>query len=201
MDKRTLHHYWRYAKLVKPWHLFLLILLFAYLSLQAYRQNSQDVIPLVSAVLEADKQGVGVDEALRELGNYMTNHMNSQISSPIRLENTFYRDYEAALRDSQPTANSEIYKQAQAVCEDPNKILSDRALCIQEYVLNNAPPGQEITDANLPSPDQYTYEFITPTWSPDRAGWLMVITLLVTTIFLSRIFAGWLVLKTLKRHL
>jgi hypothetical protein len=200
ISKRKLHHRWRYIRHIKAWQVLGLAIIMSVVALQAYRQNSQNIIPLVDAVVAADKAGSGVDEALRELGNYMTNHMNADIASPIRLENTFYRAYNEAVQSGQPSANGEIYKKAQSICEDPSILLAQRALCIQEYVLEHAQPGQDYSDPNLPRAGDYTYDFVVPAWSPDAAGFSILVAALLWVALGARLIAGALVTRALRQY-
>lgn len=201
MNKRKLHHYWRYVRDIKVWQLSLLFVVLVLGSTWALRNNSKQVIPLVNAVMAADKNGEGTDEALKKLGNYMTNHMNSQIGSPIRLENTYYRDFNQAINKTQASADGNIYREAQKQCEDPNVLLSVRAQCVQEYVTKNARPGNEAKIPDLPDPDAYTFTFISPRWSPDLAGILILLTFYASILLLSRVIAGFLVKKTLSSRI
>lgn len=201
MNKRALHHFYRYFHQVKAWHLGLTLIILASLSVWELRNNSQRLEPLVAAVVEADRQNGDVDTALRKLGNYVTNHMNTQLDEPIQLAYSYDRATEEVLKKAQATADGEIYKRAQASCENPNVLLSVRALCIQDYVLKHAPPGREPVEIKFPDKAVYTFNFVSPRWSPDLAGWLVALSLMSAILFVSWIGLAWWVRRLLRSHL
>jgi len=62
--------------------------------------------------------------------------------------------------------------------------------------------GQVVDPASitLPNPALYRYSFTSPLWSPDFAGWSVVVSLLLMVTIVIRAIA-WIVLKLLlKRH-
>lgn len=200
MNKRKLHHYWRMVEQVKTWHLAILLVIFFTASVWAVRNNSKNLEPYINRVVAADKADKGIDEALRDLGNYIASHMNTQLNEPVQLAYSYDRAAQEVIENAQATANGSIYRQAQRVCEDPNVLLSVRAACVQDYVLENAPPGQTPEALEFPDKALFTYSFVSPAWSPDLAGWLLVAMSLTGAAIFGRVMAGKLVRQTLKRH-
>ena len=200
MNKRKLHHYWNIIEQIKTWHLAIFLLILFTLSVWAVRNNSQNLEPYINRVVAADKADEGIDAALRDLGNYIAGHMNTQLNEPIQLAYSYDRAAQKIIENAQATANGSIYRQAQKVCEDPNVLLSVRAACVQDYVLENAPPGQTPEALEFPDKALFTYSFVSPVWSPDLAGWLLVAMSLTGAAIFGRIMAGKLVRQTLKRH-
>lgn len=201
MNKRSLHHFYRYFDQIKPWHLALVLAGFVGLSIWALRDNSQRLAPLVEAVIAADREDSDVDSALRGLGNYVTNHMNTQLEKPIQLAYTYDRDAQDILDKAEATADGEIYRKAQAACENPSVLLSVRAFCIQDYVTRNAPPGQEPVQVKFPDEAAYTFTFVSPRWSPDLAGWLVALSVMSAILLVSWIVLGWWARRILRSHL
>lgn len=201
MNKRRLHHYWRYARNIKTWQLLIIFLMFLGASVWALRQNSLGLEPRLQRVIVADERGEGIDEALRELGNYVTNHMNTQLERPVELAESYNRAVEETLERAQATSNGEIYRRAQAACEDPNVLLSVRASCVQQYVIDNAPPGQEAEEVEFPDKALFTHEFVSPAWSADPAGFLVLLTVFLGLVLIARYIGGKWAEKTLREHL
>lgn len=199
-DKRRLHHYWRIVESIKTWHLAVLLVVLFSASVWALRNNSQNLEPYLLKVVAADKTDKGIDEALRDLGNYISQHMNTTLNEPIQLAYSYNRAAQDVINDAKATANGSIYKKAQTVCEDPNVLLSVRAACIQDYVLEHAKPGQEPASLEFPDKALFTYSFSSPAWSPDLAGWLLVAMSITGAAIFGRITAGRLVEQTLRRH-
>lgn len=174
---------------IPPWYFlgFLLIALLA--SGLALRSNYARMDSLRQAVYTADREGGDVQGALQDLQAYVTTHMNTNLMAgngavypPIQLQFT----YERLVKErGEQTAgqNTAIYQQAQQFCEQqiPTGVSgSNRVACIQDYV-------QKQTQASpqAPIPDAlYKFSFVSPRWSPDLAGWLLVLTavLLVATV-------------------
>ncbi|HEX9679436.1 MAG TPA: hypothetical protein VGA08_02335 [Candidatus Saccharimonadales bacterium] len=200
MNKRRLHHYWRYIRELRTWHIIILLIASSLLSIWALRLNSQELEPFLRRVIAADQNNQGIDKALRDLGNYITNHMNTMVDEPIQLAYSYDRDTQAILDRAEGSANGDIYKKAQVECEDPSVLLSVRALCIQDYVTKHAKPGQSPQAIKFPDKALYTYSFISPMWSPDMAGFLILITAVLALMLMARIIAGWLVKRTLAAH-
>ena len=58
--------------------------------------------------------------------------------------------------------------------------------CVQNYVVNH---GGAQTNANVPA-GLYEFDFVSPTWSPDLAGWSLLATILLAIIFVIRLAVG-----------
>src|SRR6185295_7521714 len=74
------------------------------------------------------------------------------------------------------TTNLLIYTQAQKYCEQQNSTAFSgrtRVPCIQEYVTQNGGSPQSVPAA------LYQFDFVSPAWSPDLAGWSLVLTLIL----------------------
>lgn len=153
----------------------------------ALRANNLHMIELRDAVFMADEKNTDVEKPLRELQTYVTTHMATDLNAgknpvypPIQLKYTYERLVRAQ-SDEIAKANSALYSEAQATCERQNPTDfsgRNRIPCIEQYVLAHNPG--KLT----PVPDAlYKFSFVTPRWSPDLAGWSMVVALLSSTLF------------------
>lgn len=126
---------------------------------------------LRSAVYAADRDNGDVQGTLTALQRFVTSHMNTDLSGgsdnavypPIQLKYTYERLQEAESKKS----NEPVYREAQAHCErlNPTDFSGrNRVPCIQEYVQSHGVQQKIIPDA------LYKYDFVSPTWSPDMAG-------------------------------
>src|SRR6185295_4911631 len=91
---------------------------------------------------------------------------------PIQL-NFRYQRLVQAEKDRVSTANTAIYNDAQKYCEQqiPNEFYGrGRIPCIQEYEAGHGEKEKPINE------DLYKFDFISPGWSPDLAGWSLVLT-------------------------
>jgi len=195
MNKRYLHHLWTYVRRVRVWHLLLLFLLFAVVSVFALRANNLGMVRLRDAVYTADKNGTNVEQSLQNLRAYVQTHMNTDLSDgntgvypPIQLKYTYER-LQQAEQQRVTGANAALYPAAQAFCQAQNS--SDfsgrnRIPCIENYVSQYGTKAQTIPDS------LYKFSFISPSWSPDLAGWSLVFSILCLVLAVIRlIVARW----------
>jgi hypothetical protein len=142
------------------------------------------MIGLRNAVHTADKNNTNVQEALDRLQAYVTAHMNTNLSTsngvypPVQLNYTYGRlvdQAKAAAVAAQTT--TPIYTEAQAYCEQQDPVDfsgHNRVPCIEQYVLSHGGAQAPTPPVEIPS-ELYEFSFASPTWSPDLAGWSMVI--------------------------
>lgn len=191
MNKRHLHHIWTRFRVINPWVFVTLAVLSLIVSAFAMRSNYQHMAKLRQAVFTADEQNGDVQKALNELRNYVYAHMNTSLSKgnsgvypPIQLKYTYDRLVQAASGNT-AEANSKVYTEAQAYCEQQNS--SDfsgrnRVPCIEQYVSTHGPSTTHIPDA------LYKFDFASPRWSPDLAGWSLLLT--IVSAFAAAILFG-----------
>lgn len=160
-----------------------LFLTLAIISLFALRSNNQQMIKLRNDVYAADKAGSGVEPALDKLRRYVYGHMNTNLSSggnaikpPIQLKYTY--DRLAAAAQAQAN-NSSLYTEAENYCQAqiPASVSISgrgRITCVQEYILSHGGKQASAIPTAL-----YQYDFVSPAWSPDFAGWSLVMTTLL----------------------
>jgi hypothetical protein len=166
-------------------------------SVYALRQNNLTMVQHRDAVYEADKSGDNVDAALNKLRQYVYAHMNTNLSSggnsikpPIQLKYTYERLVAAADRE----VNDEgLYTEAGNYCQKriPASVSvsgRSRIACVQDYILSHggkrAPP--------IPTA-LYQFDFVSPTWSPDFAGWMVALSVLLFLALLGKLIVDKLV--------
>jgi hypothetical protein len=188
MNKKHLHHFWRWFKTIKPWYFLVAAGVSAMVCIYSLRANNLTMIHLRDQVYQADEENKDTESALRELREYVYAHMNTNLASgdntiypPIQLKFSYERALAAAQAANASAANSQIYTDAQAECEKQfPKGLSGggRIPCIQNYITSHG-----IKEATLPAASLYEFDFVSPTWSPDVAGWSLVATSLFAALF------------------
>lgn len=194
MDKRKLRYRLKQLRLVPTWAVLVLTVVFGLITVASLRANNQNMIDLRQAVYDADEQGTDVEEALKELREYVYSHMNTNLSAgnntiypPIQLKYT----YERLLTEKQVAlgGNEGLYTQAQNYCEKrhPGAFYGrDKLPCIRDYLSSH---GAEVDTEDAPPipSDQYKFDFASPRWSPDLAGWSLVITAVLGLILIFRL--------------
>lgn len=178
MNTKKLHHYWVKIRPLRAWHFLLLALFFGLLSLVALRHNNLTAIKLRETLTTVDQQNGDVELALKNLRSYIYGHMNTNLSSgsntikpPIQLTYRYQRLVQTE-KDRVSAANAAIYNDAQKYCEQqiPDGLSGrGRVPCIQDYVAGHGLKEQPINE------DLYKFDFVSPMWSPDLAGWSIVL--------------------------
>jgi hypothetical protein len=177
MNKRRLHHLWTKVKWLKPQYFLVLALASGVICVFALRANNQHMVKLRDAVYAADKNDTDLQAPLKALQSYVTSHMNTELSTgntsvypPIQLKYTYDRQVAAQKQSQDQTA---LYSQAQSYCETQDSTDfsgHNRVPCIEQYVQSHPLPAPK------PIPDAlYKFAFVSPDWSPDLAGWSIVV--------------------------
>ena len=154
------------------------------------------MVHLRDAVYQADKNNGDVDAALKSLQAYVVSHMNTSLTTgngsvypPIQLKYTYER-LQAAADQAAQTANSQIYTDAQHYCEQQDAVDfsgKNRVPCIESYVTAHGVKVQTVPDA------MYKFDFFSPVWSPDLAGWSLVLSGVLLVLATVRFLLGrWL---------
>lgn len=172
-----------------PYWVFLALFLISLLvSVAALRHNNQTMIKLRNAVYIADKNNGDVNTALNNLRRYVYGHMNTNLSSgnnairpPIQLKYTYQR-LQAQEQAQVQAANSKLYTEAENYCQaqiPANLSFSGRARvpCVTDYVTTHG-----ISPTAVPAA-LYEFDFLSPTWSPDLAGWSLVFSFIFLVAF------------------
>lgn len=180
---------------VKIWQIILLFLVTLPLSAYLLRQNNLRMVELRDEVVRIDSETgdiTKVQPALEELRSFVLTHMNTSLATPLELPGSYNKAVEQARKKAEEsgTANGNIYRKAQEVCEDPNVLLSVRAQCIQDYVTSNAQPGTNAQGIEFPPKELFSYNYSSPVWSFDLAG---------LSVFVSVVMALWLIALFIKR--
>ncbi len=184
MNKRHLHHVWRFYRRIKPWYFMAAVVVFGAISLVALRHNNEQMVRLREAVYTADRENGDVEGALRGLREYIYSHMNTSLSSgpnavhpPIQLKYTYER-LQQAQTGVLGEGNTTLYNEARSYCNGRTAVGSEVITCIQEYANDH---GGKL----VPIPDSlYKFDFTAAKWSPDLAGWSLLLAGLAALGFL-----------------
>lgn len=192
-NKRKLNHQYKILKKIKPRYFLILSVLFLAVGIVSLRQNNYHMIQLRDAVATADKQNGDVEGALRDLREYVYSHMNTDLSSgnnaikpPIQLK---YR-YERLVANEEKDVKAENEKVKQAgerVCAKKfpaSGLNPQRVKCVAAYINSNS-----VISGSVPS-DLYKFDFVSPVWSPDRAGLSLLASLIFFAAFITRSAVG-----------
>lgn len=191
MNKRRLHRIWSRVLLIQTGYLLTLAIVSTVVCVFALRANNQHMVKLRNNVYAADKNDGDVAGSLKNLQAYVTAHMNTSLSEganavypPIQLKYTYERLVQA---EYQKTQNNQLYTEAQHYCEQQNSVDfsgHNRVPCIEQYVESHG--GTQA--ATIPDA-LYKFDFVSPKWSPDLAGWSLVVAAASWLLFIVSLIA------------
>jgi hypothetical protein len=165
------------------------------------RQNNLGMVERRKAVVVADKENKDVNAALKELRGYMMAHMNTRMSEPIQLTESYQRAVKKMVdqaANSGSVANSEAYTAAQEECKSTNTITY--AQCVIDKTSNLPPGGDPILHIDPPPAELYSYQFYSPAWSPDVAGFTVLAAVITLVLLVARIIADAIVKAVLRKR-
>lgn len=198
MDKKQLHHIWTHIRRIKIWYLLVLFLISATVFVVSLRSNNLTMVQLRDEVYVADQNDGDVEGALQRLRAYVYGHMNTKLASddtavypPIQLKYTYER-LKKAEQERVKQVNEQVYTDAQNYCEKlyPGSFSGGpRVPCIEQYVSERGVKEHAIPDA------LYKFDFVSPTWSPDLAGFSLLSTISLGVLLAARVALGFLAKK------
>lgn len=202
-DKRQVRYSIRRLQHLKTWQLLILLLLAGFVAATFLRLNNIGMEQRRTAVLQADGTGdrKAIKARLYDLQRYVSAHMNADMGT-IYLEGQYRRDTQQTIdsaSDGNPHGN--IYKKAQDVCAPKFTHYTYAYLqCTVSYLSQFGPADSPASTVKLPKADAYRYSFVSPLWSPDFAGFSVLICVLIGLLIVAR-FVSLAILKAmLKMH-
>jgi hypothetical protein len=203
VDKRRVQRRIWQIQRVQTWQLVVLLILAAFVSATFLRLNNVGMVKIRTAVLAADSAGDNTKTQTRlyDLQRYVSAHMNTDLGKGVFLEATYNRDYgkllAAASNDS--NSNGNIYKKAQEVCAPQFSHYSSAYLQCTLNEINKYPASGTLTSSVSLSPNTYIHAFVSPLWSPDFAGWSLLVCVVILIMIITRLVSV-MTLKFLLRH-
>ena len=204
-DKREVRRSIKQLQQVKTWRLVVLLILMLFLTATFLRLNNTGMVARRHAVAAADKAGNVDDIAARiyDLQRYSAAHMNAN-TGVFYLQEQYNRDVERQAKQASSSGSVkalEIRRAADEVCKPQFNGWSPAYVRCYVDELNKH-PADEIASAELqlPSAAQYRYSFVSPVWSPDFAGWSIVICFGLVFIIIIRIISMVILRLLLKHH-
>ncbi len=202
IDKKQTNYKLRTLQRIKTWQLLLVLFLMLFLSATFLRLNNIGMIQRLDAVKVADIAGDDeiTKNRLYDLQRFVSDHMNTDMGKGVYLEKAYGRDiqkaYAAASADTNPNGN--IYKKAQDVCAPRFSDWSTAYIqCTVDELAKYPAAGNLASSAKLPKADSYLHVFVAPFWSPDFAGWSVLLCVVILFMIIVRLlFIGvlrWLI--------
>lgn len=198
--KRTAEAAWALWGSLSLGAILIIVAVGAVTSIYGLRSNNLTMVELRNDVFIADKEDGDIEGALVDLRAHVISHMNTDLNrdsafaiegeKPIQLVNKYYRDavtgYQEALVGN--PAYIATLTAAQTVCESPQVPASERLSCIGGQISATASPT--FPSLEPPSKDLYVFDFESPRWSPDIAGFGIVLFAAGIVMLAARFIVG-----------
>ncbi len=186
---------------IKTWQLVIILILAGFVSATFLRLNNIGMVQRREAVYTADKTGDNktTQNRLYDLQRYVSSHMNTDMGSGVSLTATYNRDKQALLEKASNGSNGNIYVKAQQVCAPRYSNWSPAYVQCTVNELAKYPAGADLNKlVDLPR-GPYQYNFASPLWSPDFAGWSVLACVVILIMIIAR-FTGVIILRILLRR-
>lgn len=197
--KRTI----RQLQRVKTWQLLVLLLLMVFVSATFLRLNNIGMAERRESVLAADESGdsIAIENRLYELQRYTTQHMNSD-TGPFYLEGQYRRNAQQVVDEAiqSDTSGPNINALAEAACRPQFSSWSPAYVqCFADELAKFPPSEDPVQNITLPSTELYRYNFASPLWSPDFAGFAVLVCAVILLMIFGRM-ASLLLLRWLVKR-
>lgn len=208
-DKRRVKKSIKQLQRIKTWQLLILLVLVGMLSATFLRLNNIGMVERRTAVFQSDKSGdkTTLMNNLYSLQRWSASHMNASTGA-LYLEHTYNRDVERAVKKANSNT-SNISKVAARARKAADAICQQRfsgygvgySQCFAAEFAKAAPSqSDQLAAPELPKPSLYRHEFISPMWSPDFAGWSLVVCGVITLVIVFRIISLLILKALLRKH-
>ena len=190
---------------VKTWQLVILLIIASFVAASFLRLNSIGMVHRREAVIVADKEGNQDDiiSRLYDLQRYVSSHMNTDLGRGVYLESSYNRDIQKWQESQYGTSNpnGNIYKKAQEVCAPQFSRYSYSYLqCTTNELAKYPAAADPATDTSKPRQEAYIHSFTAPMWTPDFAGWSVLVCLFILLLIIVRIVSMAVLQMLLRKH-
>jgi hypothetical protein len=190
---------------VKTWQLIVVLIIVGFVAATFLRLNSIGMVQRREAVINADKAGNQDDMITRlyDLQRYVAAHMNTDLGRGVYLEHSYNRDLQNWQENQYGTGNpnGNIYKKAQEVCAPQFSRYSYAYLqCTTNELAKYPAAADPATDTSKPRQEAYIHSFTAPVWSPDFAGWSVLVFGVILLLIFIRLISLALLQFMLRQH-
>lgn len=204
LDKKRIWFDLKRLQSIKTWQLVIIFILACFIAATFLRLNNIGMVERRTAVINADNAGdeSSVRNRLYDLQRYVSSHMNADMGKGVYLEASYKRAVQAAYEkvSSGGNPNGNIYKKAQETCAPRFSSWSLAYVQCTADELGKYPAGSSLVSSiALPKADMYLHSFVSPLWTPDFAGFSVLICVVIFIIILTRL-TGVIILRILLKR-
>ena len=190
---------------IKTWQLIVLLIISGFISATFLRLNNIGMVERREGVLSADRAGDEevIIKRLYDLQRHVSSHMNTELGRGVYLESSYSRDLQnwqsSQYGDTNPNGN--IYKKAQEICAPRFKSYSSAYLqCTTSELAKFPAAANPATDTSKPRQEAYIHAFSSPLWSPDFAGWSVILFVIILGLIAVRFISLGVLGLLLRKH-
>lgn len=197
VNKRQVRRNIKQLQRIKTWQLVILLILSCFITATFLRLNNINMVERRTAVTKADSVGMNsiTQDRLYDLQRYATAHMNTDMGKGIYLEAAYKRDVRSAYEGASATNN--VYKKSQEVCMPQFTSWSEAYVQCTIGELAKYPGSNSLV---LPVADTYLHVFASPMWSPDFAGFSLLISVVIFIMIIVRLTSVGVLKLILSHH-
>ncbi len=190
---------------IKTWQLVIILVIVGFIAATFLRLNNIGMVQRRDAVISADKAGneEALINRLSNLQRYVATHMNTDLGRGVYLEHSYNRDFQAWQENQYGTTNpnGNIYKKAQEVCAPQFSSYSYAYLqCTTNELAKYPAAADPASDTSKPRQESYIHSFASSVWSPDFAGWSVLVFGVVLLLILIRLLSAFVLHLLLRRN-
>lgn len=191
-DTRSVRRNIKQLQRIKTWQLFAVLFLMTFVTATFLRLNNIGMVQRREAVIAADKQGdeQSIQNRLNDLRVYVSKHMNTGGNS-VYLVEKYNRDKAALVQQAVEANTSEkdvINKKVDDICKPQFSGYNQGYVsCFAREYEKYAPGKDPMTTIKTPDTELYRADFVAPLWSPDFAGFSVVICGFIVLAIIGRI--------------
>ncbi|MGB3023577.1 MAG: hypothetical protein WBB39_02110 [Candidatus Saccharimonadales bacterium] len=207
-DRKSLSKFYAWLRHIKTWQLVVIFVITLLLAVTLLRLNNLGMVARREAVFAADKKGeqTEIQRTILQLQRYVASHMNTSLDKGIWLEHQYERDREKALIEASNSLNPQamVYQEASIECRSRwqggvSSFRNDYVQCVADRVRALGTGSDSLSFLHLPIADNYHYNFISPRWSPDPAGFVTLFSVFIVFVIALRLVSA-MVIRFIIKH-
>lgn len=203
-DKRRVKRSIKQLQRIKTWQLVILLILMAFVAATFLRLNNIGMKERRDAVLAADTAGdeTSLQGRMYDLQRYVIAHMNSD-TGVFYLQGEYKRESQRRVAQAENYAdpNGNVFVKAESVCKPQFTAWSEAYVqCFADQLAKYPPSPNPVENVTFPDASLYRYNFESPLWSSDFAGWSVVVCVVIVLMILVRLTSLAILRLLLKRH-
>lgn len=204
-DKGQLKKNLKGLQRIHTWQLVVLLIITSFVSATFLRINNIGMVERREAVYVADESGDPevIKQRLYDLQVYVSSHMNADLGGGVPLQYSYNRAVEewqeTQYGSSNPNGN--VFVKAQEICTPRFSSWSPAYVqCVSDELAKFPSAEEMVSNENRPKKEMYVYSFSSPLWTPDFAGWSVLVSVIIALLIVARLATIGILHLVLRQH-